>query len=925
MAGALVSASTGVMESLLCKLSSVLEKGYRRNKRVEKDILFLRNELGSMNAVMKKQVMSKNPDLQVKAWMKELRELAYDIEDVIDAFMLQVEEKSDQPTGIMGFISSSISKLREFVSSSTIAQEIEELKHQVLEASDRRKRYKLDEYTSMDTVEAIDPRLTALYAEMGALVGVDGPRNKIIKLLTEGDLEGEFGKQLIKLVSIVGFGGMGKTTLANQVYQKIKGLFDCTCFVFVSQRPNMKKILVDLLSELGSASNMWEDEIQLINRIRDFLHDKRFLIVIDDIWSISAWEILKCALPENCFGSCIITTTRILDVATSCCSSFNGNIYRIEPLNDKNARKLFCKRIFHTDSCPTHLEGLSKAILRKCGGLPLAILHIASLLATKSDTKDEWELVLNSIGSALENSHTLQGTKKILLLSFYDLPPHLKTCLLYLSIYPEDYKIATKGLIMRLIAEGFIAEERGKRLDQVAQSYINDLINRSMVLPVDIGYDGHVQSFQVHDLVLNIIQSMSAEENFVTIIDGQQSSSLPKKIRRLSLHINDSEDALMGTTIANQNYVRSLTIFGFTKKVPSFSHFHALRVLHLGYCEWLENHHIECVCNMLQLRYLVIHSNLISELPEEIGNLQHLVMLNVKFCSIQVLPEAVAKLRKLVWLYVSGVKIPVRIGNMQCLEELSYIRISSNCIKFAEELGLLRKLRHLGITVEDPCEMEDHGRRYREALLSSIYQLGRHNLQSLSFDYRGHEDFILDSSMGSCFAAEHLQQLVIQKPLSRIPTWMSSLVNLIHLDLNISRMDADDINILKHIATLVFLRLVFTGNVNSTRIVIEDRGFEYLKEFHVMCFISGMWLRFAPGAMPKLQRYHLTLKLQEAKSTCDDFDLGLKHLESLQHVSVAIVPVSATNMEATVVAEAAIRKETSIHPNQPIVEIGTWQ
>ncbi|TVU02496.1 hypothetical protein EJB05_52003, partial [Eragrostis curvula] len=760
MAGALVSASTGVMESLLCKLSSVLEKGYRRNKRVEKDILFLRNELGSMNAVMKKQVMSKNPDLQVKAWMKELRELAYDIEDVIDAFMLQVEEKSDQPTGIMGFISSSISKLREFVSSSTIAQEIEELKHQVLEASDRRKRYKLDEYTSMDTVEAIDPRLTALYAEMGALVGVDGPRNKIIKLLTEGDLEGEFGKQLIKLVSIVGFGWYGQDHSRKPGVSEIKGLFDCTCFVFVSQRPNMKKILVDLLSALGSASNMWEDEIQLINRIRDFLHDKRFLIVIDDIWSISAWEILKCALPENCFGSCIITTTRILDVATSCCSSFNGNIYRIEPLNDKNARKL----------CPTHLEGLSKAILRKCGGLPLAILHIASLLATKSDTKDEWELVLNSIAILCKER------KKILLLSFYDLPPHLKTCLLYLSIYPEDYKIATKGLIMRLIAEGFIAEERGKRLDQVAQSYINDLINRSMVLPVDIGYDGHVQSFQVHDLVLNIIQSMSAEENFVTIIDGQQSSSLPKKIRRLSLHINDSEDALMGTTIANQNYVRSLTIFGFTKKVPSFSHFHALRVLHLGYCEWLENHHIECVCNMLQNWKFTTLSDAECEILFHTST-----------------SRGCAKLRKLVWLYVSGVKLPVRIGNMQCLEELSYIRISSNCIKFAEELGLLRKLRHLGITVEDPCEMEDHGRRYREALLSSIYQLGRHNLQSLSFDYRGHEDFILDSSMGSCFAAEHLQQLVIQKPLSRIPTWMSSLVNLIHLDLNISRMDADEL------------------------------------------------------------------------------------------------------------------------------------
>jgi nucleoside-triphosphatase THEP1 len=276
MAGALVSASTGVMESVLCKLSSMLEEGYRRNKRVEKDILFLRNELGSMNAVMQKHAMSKQQDSQVKAWMKEVRELAYDIEDFIHAFFTaRVEEKPDPPTGMKGFIISSIRKLRELVSGIKIAEDIEELKHQVLEVSDRRKRYKVDEYTSMEEgVEAIDPRLTALYAEIGGLVGVDAPMKKIIRLLAVDNLDGEFERRL-KLVSIVGFGGMGKTTLANQVYQKIKGQFDCTCFVFVSQRPNMKRLLVDLLSGLGPSCNIWDDEIQLINRTRDFLHNKR--------------------------------------------------------------------------------------------------------------------------------------------------------------------------------------------------------------------------------------------------------------------------------------------------------------------------------------------------------------------------------------------------------------------------------------------------------------------------------------------------------------------------------------------------------------------------------------------------------------------------------------------------------------------------
>ncbi|KAJ1275384.1 hypothetical protein BS78_05G131600 [Paspalum vaginatum] len=260
MAGALVSASTGVMESLVCKLSSMLESQYARSKRVEKDVLFLRNELNSMNAVMQKHIIREEPDLQVKVWMKEVRELAYDIEDVIDAIMMgQAEEKPDQTTGIKGFIVNSIRKLRELVSRSTIAEEIEELKNQVVEMSDRRKRYKLGESTSKATIASVDPRLPAIYADVRRLVGIDGPRNKIIKLLIEDDDDGGFGRQL-KLVSIVGFGGLGKTTLANQVYLKIKGQFDCKTFVFVSQRPNIKKILLDLLCGLGGAGNMWDDE-----------------------------------------------------------------------------------------------------------------------------------------------------------------------------------------------------------------------------------------------------------------------------------------------------------------------------------------------------------------------------------------------------------------------------------------------------------------------------------------------------------------------------------------------------------------------------------------------------------------------------------------------------------------------------------------
>ncbi|XP_052135009.1 disease resistance protein RGA5-like [Oryza glaberrima] len=921
MAGALVSASTGVMESLLGKLSTMLEKEYAKKKAVEKDVLFLRNELSSMNTVMQKYVMLSEPDLQVKAWMKEVRELAYDIEDIIDAFMAR-SEKSNEPTGIRGFIINNILKLRELLSSCTISQEIEKLKNQVLEVNDRRKRYKLDVSVSMGTgCESIDPRLPAFYSEVGGLVGIDGPRDKIIKLLRENAADEDCGfVNRLKMVSIAGFGGLGKTTLAKQVYQKIKWQFDCAAFVFVSQIPDMKRVLLDLLCGLGASGNTWDDEKQLIDKIREFLHDKRYIIVIDDIWSISSWEILKCVLPENNSGSRIITTTRILDISMICCSTFNGSIYRIKPLSDDDSRRLFCRRIFHGEhSCPSHLEELSKAILRKCGGLPLAILHIASLLATKSNTKEEWELVLNSIGSALENSHILQGLKKILLLSFYDLPPQLKTCLLYLSIYPEDCMINSKELIRKWIAEGFIAEDSGKRLDQVAESYLNDLINRSMILPFDITHDDGVQYYQVHDVVLNIIISMSKEENFVTIIDGHKCSSLQEKIRRLSLQFNDSEDVVVPTNITNRSCVRSLSIFGITKQVPYFMDLQSLRVLDLGYCTLLQNQHIECLGSMLQLRYLVLHSQLITELPDEIGNLQHLEMLDVTLCSIQALPDTIVRLQKLVCLYVSTkVKLPEMIGTMQCLEELFHI--SSNSIRLAGDLKCLKKLRDLAIAVEDPVGTKSSTLRYREVVRSSLTELGRHNLQSLSLNYKGDENFILDSSMGSCFSTQRLRKLIIGKTISRVPEWMSIFDNLTHLQLCISRMEQSDINILKGIDSLIFLRLVFTGHAPHGRIVIDNRGLQALKELYLLCFIPGMWPVFEPGAMQELQKYHLTFKLQKVHCKNSVLDFGLQHLSSLQHISAIIIPSGATS-EDTLVAEDAIRSATSIHPNQPIAEI----
>jgi hypothetical protein len=196
-----------------------------------------------------------------------VRELSYDIENCIDLFMHKMGKDAAEATNL---ITKTISRIKKIWSHHKMATLIDELKARV--EGHRGKRYKFDDKTASQVqVLQIDPRLP-LYVEAERLVGIEGPREEIIEWLKNDP----YGQQL-KVVSIVGFGGLGKTTLANQVYQKIKGQFDCSGFVPVSRNPNIAKILANMLKELGSCVDQTNDERQLIDKLRAFLRDKRYV------------------------------------------------------------------------------------------------------------------------------------------------------------------------------------------------------------------------------------------------------------------------------------------------------------------------------------------------------------------------------------------------------------------------------------------------------------------------------------------------------------------------------------------------------------------------------------------------------------------------------------------------------------------------
>ncbi|XP_037419220.1 disease resistance protein RGA5-like [Triticum dicoccoides] len=299
-----------VMGSVIRELGNLLHGEYKLFKETKDYIMFLKAELESMHVFLKKMSdTEEEPDEQTKCWVGEVRELSYDIEDNVYDFLLHSEHESNNTPqhGFRGFIDKCVNLLSHFSSKFSFGHhhetiyEFQGLKRRVVEASERRTRYKLDDAILKPNNTAIDLRLLALYAEKTALVGIEGPKGELIQLMMD---QKSVSAGQLKVLSIVGFGGLGKTTLANQIYHQLETQFESRAFTSVSQKPNIRKILRHILSQVGYVARkdtnmeMW-DEDELIRTVQQFLKNKRYFIVIDNIWDEITWNIVRCALPET--------------------------------------------------------------------------------------------------------------------------------------------------------------------------------------------------------------------------------------------------------------------------------------------------------------------------------------------------------------------------------------------------------------------------------------------------------------------------------------------------------------------------------------------------------------------------------------------------------------------------------------------------
>jgi hypothetical protein len=360
--------------------------------------------------------------------------------------------------------------------------------------------------------------------------------------------------------------------------------------------------------------------------------------MVDDLWAVSVWETISRAFPEGNCCSRIITTTTIEDVALACCSYDPEHVFKMKPLSYHHSKDLFIRTVFGSEKeCPQQFHDVSDKITRTCCGLPLAITCIASLLATKPQIVHQWEYVQNLLCDGLRRNPTSEEIlKQVLSICYTSLPHTLKTCLLYFSVYPENYLILKDDLVRQWVAEDFICPMENKNIVEVASSYFDELVSLGLVQRMHINYNENemspvgacpecffkengMMSYLVHPVVFEFIKCKSIEDNFINIIDYSQSTvALTEKIRRLSLHFGSATYATTPESIGLLQ-VRSLCFMGLLNCMPSLVDFKLVRVviLHVLVDNGGTSFPLTEICQLLLLRYLQVRCNVTVELPDK--------------------------------------------------------------------------------------------------------------------------------------------------------------------------------------------------------------------------------------------------------------------------------------------------------------------
>uniref|UniRef100_F6I1F0 Disease resistance protein n=1 Tax=Vitis vinifera TaxID=29760 RepID=F6I1F0_VITVI len=515
-----------IVTVFLEKLTDLLSKEAFLLSRVEEQVKLLSSELEWMRLFLKDADAKRRYDPRIKLWVSQIRDVTYDAEDVIDRFMFEMNHQQQGSLKCLQFL-----KLR-FVHK--LESRIREINIKIEKIMANKSRYGVETLPAASSSNEAVPHKEkrAPIVEVN-VVGIQEDAKSVKQNLLNGEMRRA-------VVSIVGMGGLGKTTLAKKVYNDndVRQCFDCHAWIYVSQEYTIRELLlgvavcVRILSE-EERSKM--DESELGDRLRDYLTTKKYLIVLDDMWRNEAWDRLGLYFPDSVNGSRVLITSRNKEIGFY--ADPQAIPHELSFLTEEESWELFLKKIFLAGSanavCPRELEELGKKIVANCGGLPLAIVVLGGLLSRKEKTPLSWQKVLDSL-----TWHLNQGPDSclgVLALSYNDMPYYLKSCFLYCGLFPEDSEIWTDKLIRLWVAEGFIQRRGVEIAEDVAEDHLQELVHRSMIQVAARSFDGRVMSCRMHDLLRDLAISEAKDTKFFEGYESIDSTS-PVSVRRLTIH-----------------------------------------------------------------------------------------------------------------------------------------------------------------------------------------------------------------------------------------------------------------------------------------------------------------------------------------------------------------------------------------------------
>ncbi|XP_052297267.1 putative disease resistance protein RGA3 [Citrus sinensis] len=664
----------------------------------------------------------------VRLWLDQLRDACYDMEDVLGEWntaklKLQIDGVDDHENDALVpkkkvcsfFPAASCFACKPIFLRRRIALKMKDINETLDDIAKQKAEFGFA-VNVINSNERADQRVPSIsLIDESEIFGRETQKNDLVnKLLCESSEE----QKGPCVISLVGMGGIGKTTLAQLAYNNddVKNHFEKRIWVCVSDPFDVFRIARAIIEALtGSAPNFGEFQ-SLMQHVQGCVEGKKFLLVLDDVWNkdYSKWGPFYNCLKNGLHGSKILITTRDETTAHIMKST---DIIPIDLLSEKECWSIFESLAFFGKSMEgcENLEKIGREIVGKCKGLPLAVKTIGSLLWSKS-TEEEWQNILKS--EIWEHEGIERGLLAPLLLSYNELPSKVKHCFSYCAVFPKDFEIWKYKLINLWMAQGYLNEKGNKEMEDIGEEYFNILASSSFFQEFKTDGDGKVYKCKMHDLVHDLAQFICRNECLTVKIHGGEESIMSsfeqKKVLHLMLTIDGGTSVPIAiwdnvwNNVKRMRRLRSLLVEGgdyswSSKVLPRlFDKLTCLRALtletHGGY-----NFIKEIPTNiekLIHLKYLSLASQTgIKKLPETVCELYNLERLNITSCNhLRELPQGIGKLRKLMYLDNDDTSclryLPVGIGELINLRRVTKFVVGGGYNR-ACSLGSLKKLNLL--------------------------------------------------------------------------------------------------------------------------------------------------------------------------------------------------------------------------------------